>query len=81
MSGKRRGEKKRSFELFRNVNFEQPTLHTGRRNEEHLAEATEGVPSATLATLLIITLALSWKHNSLATRSITAPQETTKVVR
>lgn len=33
-------------------------------NEEHLAEGKEGVSSATLATLLIITLALGWKWNS-----------------
>lgn len=37
-------------------------------------EATEGVSSATLATLLIITLALGWKYNSLATRSINTTQ-------
>lgn len=37
---KRKGKRRQFFfKLFRNVNFEQPTLHT-RGNEEHLAEAT-----------------------------------------
>lgn len=77
MRGERRGDKKKeAFNYLENlgkVNFVQPALHI-RGNEEHLVEATEGVSSATLATLLIITLALGWKYNSLATRSINTTQ-------